>query len=415
MADFKPLYYGARCLLTGHDLYSQDQLRRIYFAEGDEPQSQKLKLIDNVGWAVNSPATYILVTPLAALPWRVAHVTWMILTCATFLLAAFLMGELGSQSPAASGFLIFLFLIGQELLIEVGNAAGLVVALCLVAVWCFLRKRFELAGVLCLAVCLAVKPHDAGPIWLYFLIAGGVFRKRAIQALLCAAALGLPAVLWVHHLGPDWMAEMRQNLVGLSAHGAFNDPGPTAVDPRFHGSIVVSLQSVISLFRDDPRFYNPLSYLICGVLLLIWIVIGIRSRFNPSLAPLALAAIAALTMLPVYHRQQDTALLLLTVPACAQLWSEKNWIGRCALFITAAAAILLNNLVLQFLAIFSMPIYAHASGLRGLMLAILFTRPAPIVLLVLVVFYLSAYFAAARKMRPAHPGTSPSLAPEPTS
>jgi hypothetical protein len=62
-----------------------------------------------------------------------------------------------------------------------------------------------------------------------------------------------------------------------------------------------------------------------------------------------------------------------------------------------------------------MPIYAHASGLRGLMLAILFTRPAPIVLLVLVVFYLSAYFAAARKMRPAHPGTSPSLAPEPTS
>jgi hypothetical protein len=398
MADFKPLYYGARCLLTGRDLYSQEQLRRLYFAEGDEPQSQKLKLIDNVGWAVNSPTTYMLVTPLAALSWRVANVVWTMLTCATFLLAALLVWELGSRSaPVASGLLICLFLIGQELLIEVGNTAGMVVALCLIAVWCFLRKKFELAGVLCLAVSLAVKPHDSGLVWLYFLAAGGALRKRALQTLVCAVAISLPAILWVHHLGPDWMLEMHQNLAGLSARGAFNDPGPAALDPRFHGSIVVSLQSAISLFRDDPNLYNPLSYLIGGLLLIIWLTIGARSRFAQSLAPLALATVAALTMLPVYHRQHDTGLLLLTVPACAQLWSEGRWMGRWALFITAAAAILLNNLTLQFLAIVSTPIYAAKSGLSGLILNLLLTRPAPIVLMAIGIFYLWEYFAKTRK------------------
>ena len=79
MADFKPLFYGARCLLTGCDLYSQEQLQRLYFAESDEPQPEKLKLINNVVWSYYPPATYMLVTPLAALPWRVAHVLWMIL------------------------------------------------------------------------------------------------------------------------------------------------------------------------------------------------------------------------------------------------------------------------------------------------------------------------------------------------
>jgi hypothetical protein len=400
MADFKQVFYGARCLLTGCDLYSEQQVQRLYFAEGDEPQAQKLKLARNIIYSPYPPATYMLVTPFAALPLRVASVLWTILTCATFLLAAFLIWELGSKSaPVASGFLICLFLIGQELLIEVGNPAGLVVALTLIAVWCFLRKRFELVGVLCLAVSLAVKPHESGLLWLYFLFAGGVFRKRAIQTLLCTVAISLPAIVWVHHLSPNWLPELHHVLQATSVRGGFNDPGPTALDPRFHGAILVSLQSAISLFRDDAQFYNPLSYLIGGLLLVIWIMVGVRSRFSPSLALLALASISALSMLPIYHRQHDLGLLLLTVPAFALLWSEGRLVGRCALFITAGAAILLNNLILQFLAIVSAPICAGAGGFSGRMLALLLTRPAPIVLLVLAAFYLWAYSNEARKVR----------------
>jgi hypothetical protein len=70
MADFKQVFYGARCLLTGCDLYSEQQVQRIYFAEGDEPQAQKLKLANNIIWSPYPPATYMLVTPFAALSWR---------------------------------------------------------------------------------------------------------------------------------------------------------------------------------------------------------------------------------------------------------------------------------------------------------------------------------------------------------
>jgi hypothetical protein len=48
MADFKPLFYGARCLLTRRDLYSEEQLQRLHFTEGIEQRSQKLKLANLV-------------------------------------------------------------------------------------------------------------------------------------------------------------------------------------------------------------------------------------------------------------------------------------------------------------------------------------------------------------------------------
>jgi hypothetical protein len=413
MADFNQVFYGARCLLTGCDLYSIDQLQRLYLAESDGSQSQKLRLINNVKLSPYPPAAYVLVTPFAALPWRVAHRLWMSLTCAAFVLAAFLMWDLGFRpAPLACGLLIFLFLIGQELLIEVGNPAGLAIALCLIAVWCFLRKKLEFAGVLCLAVSLAVKPHDSGLVWLYFLAAGGIFRKRAIQTLLCTVALSLLAILWVRQTSPDWMTELSHNLTFASMRGGFNDPGPAGVEPQLHGAIVISLQSAISLFRDEASFYNRLSYLICALLLIIWIIIGVRSRFSPSLAPLALASISVLAILPIYHRQHDAGLLLLTVPACTLLWSKGRWIGKCAVAITAAAAILLNNLSLQILAIASAPIRAAASGFYGQILALLLTRPAPIALLALVTFYLRAYSIEARKMQVPSRRSSKSLARE---
>jgi hypothetical protein len=49
-----------------------------------------------------------------------------------------------------------------------------------------------------------------------------------------------------------------------------------------------------------------------------------------------LAAIAPLTMLPVHHHLYDTKLLLLTVPACALLWSGKGSVAWLALAVNLA-------------------------------------------------------------------------------
>jgi hypothetical protein len=146
---------------------------------------------------VNLPTTFIVIAPFAMLPWGPAHVLWMTLTAVSLILAAFLVWNLGaSYAPNLSLFLICILLANCQMVFYGGNAAGIVIGLCVVAVWCFLRERFVLAGVLCLAISLAIKPHDAGLVWLYFLLAGGVYRKRALQTLLVTACpvFGWPLV-----------------------------------------------------------------------------------------------------------------------------------------------------------------------------------------------------------------------------
>jgi cell division protein FtsW (lipid II flippase) len=203
-----------------------------------------------------------------------------------------------------------------------------------VAVWCFLEEKFVWAGILCLSVSLAIKPHDAGTVWLYFLLAGGIYRKRALQTLVVTTCLGLATLVWITPIAPHWMQELHSNILVNQLPGEVNDPGPVTAHAS-GPSMVISLQSTLSVFRDDPRFYNLASYLICGSLLLVWTVRTIRSRFSPANAWFALAAVVPLTLLVTYHRPYDAKLLLLAVPACAMLWVEGGPLRWFALLVTA--------------------------------------------------------------------------------
>ncbi|MGB6690372.1 MAG: glycosyltransferase family 87 protein [Terracidiphilus sp.] len=392
MVDFKTVYCGARCMLEHCDPYKPSELEHIYLREAGGHSFDPNGVRQGVTMYIYLPTAFIFTAPFAMLTWGPAHVLWMILTGSSFIFAAFLMWDLASShAPVISGILICVFLAGSELLIEVGNVAGIVVSLCAIAAWCFVRARFALIGVLCLALCLAVKPHDAGLVWLYFLLAGGVYRKRALQTLVATVVLGLPTVLWVSHVAPNWAQEMRLNLEEESAHGSISDPGPDGLKPLTHGAQLISLQTAISVFRDDPRVYNPLSYLVCGALLIVWSLATLRSRFSPSNAWLALAAISALSMLPTYHRQQDTRLLLLTFPAFAILWAEGGVIKWLAFAVTGAAALLTGDIPLQLLAIFADRLHLPKEGLSGQILTLVLARPAPLILLAVSTFYLWIY------------------------
>ena len=129
-----------------------------------------------------------------------------------------------------------------------------------------------------MALSLVIKPHEAGLVWLFFLLAGGVNRRRAVQTAILAAFLMLPAVLWVSHVAPSWMHDWSSNLAAISAPGGINDPRPTSVT-NITADNVISLQAVFSIFSDNPRIYNQASYLVGGVPLLLWAITALRSRF----------------------------------------------------------------------------------------------------------------------------------------
>jgi hypothetical protein len=308
------------------------------------------------------------------------------------LLAALLIWNVAEKhalKPAT--LLICLLLCNAEIVFALGNLAGIVVSLCVIAVWCFLEERFVQVGAVCLAFSLVLKPHDVALVWLYFLLAGGVYRKRALETLGIAAALALPSILWVSHVSPHWMQELSSNLGTLSTHGSVNDPGPDSL--TFHSpDTVISLQSALSLFRDDPRFYNSASYLICGFVFMAGAIRLVRSRFTRQNAWLALAAIAALSMLPVYHRAYDAKLLLLAVPACAFLWSEGGYLKWIAGVMTTLAVVCTADVPATILLVMMKSLRIGMAGAWGRVLTLLLFHPAPLILLATGIFYLWAYF-----------------------
>jgi len=354
------------------------------------------------------PTAFPLTLPFAMLPWGPAQAIWLTLTVGGLVFASFLVWNLAaSYSPVVAGGLIGFLLANSELLIIKGNAAGIVISLCAVAVWCFMRDRFLPAGILCLAVSLIVKPHDAGLVWLYFLLAGGIYRRRALQTLVVTMVLSLPAVLWVWHVAPDWAQELRTNASALAVHGGINDPGLASTGAHGLG-MLISLQAVFGVFWDDPHIYNTASYLTCAPLLLLWLLVTLRSRSSAANAWLAIAAVAALTMLPVYHRQYDAKLLLLTVPACAMLWAEGGATARLALLATTAGFVLTGDLSWAILLTSISYLHVSATSLSGELLTAVQIFTAPIILLAMGIFYLWVYVQ--RNSKPAPHASAADLA-----
>jgi hypothetical protein len=389
--DFQAVYYGTRCLLEHHNPYKVSELQACYRADGGDSPLQSERHRRTVVLYVNLPPTFLFIAPLALMPWAPAEAIWLSIIVAAFLLGALLMWRLGeSYAPGVAFFLVCIVLANSEVVFAGGNTAGIVVALCIIAVWCFLKERFVSAGILCLAVGLAVKPHDAGLVWLYFLLAGGVYRKRALQAFLITAVLCVSAFLWVSHVAPHWIQDWSANMATISAPGGINEPGPTSVTGRTAG-MVIDLQAAVAVFRDDPRIYNPVSYLVCGSLLLLWSITTLRSRFSQSRAMFALAAVVPLTMLITYHRPYDAKLLLLAVPACAMLWAEGAPVRWLALLVTTAGVFFTGEVPLALLVILNNSLNVDSTGIFGKMLEVMLIRPASLALLAMAIFYMWVY------------------------
>lgn len=393
--DFGVIYFGARSGMHHSDPYEPATVLREFQAQGGRfstrfgaAQAQADQIV--LTRVINLPTTLFLAIPFASLPWGLAQNLWMVLTAALLVAAAFLTWGLGAgDSPLLWAALAGFMLADSHLIFQLGNVAGIVASLCVISAWCFLKDRCIWAGVLLLAISLVVKPQDSGFVWLYFLVAGGALRKRALLTLAASGILAVCAALWITHVSPHWVAEMHKNMTLDAAHGGLTDPGPAGF-AGLSANQMTDLQAALSFFKDDPHFYNPVSYLICGVLILVWGIGILRKRFSLQGANLALAAIAPLSLLPVYHRAYDGMLLLLAIPACVMLWKEpgaKRWV---AVGLTSAGILLTSTSPLMLLYQYAATIAAFAAKLPGRLPTILLLRPAPIVLLAMACFYLWA-------------------------
>lgn len=393
--DFRAIYAGTRCLIHGHNPYNVSDVEREYLSEDGQRPSGSPFILQVITLYVNVPPAFVFVAPFAALPWGPASTLWMLLTGCVFLGAVLLIWHTGTRTALdASTLLACILAANCESIFAGGNAGGLVVGFCVIATWCLLFDRVVWLGVICLGLSLAIKPHDAGFVWLFFLLAGSTYRKRALQSLAITAVMGLTAVLWLSHVAPQWTHDWSANLARISMPGGINEPSPNAVTGHLTPP-VVDLQAAISVFRDNPRFYNPATYLVCGALLLVWALWTVSARVSRSNAWFGLAAVTALTMLITYHREWDAKLVMLAIVPCCRLRAEGGLAAKVCLLVTTIAVLFTADLPLMFFNALYDTYGLKNTGAAGHLLALILLRPASIALLCMAAFYLWIYLGSA--------------------
>lgn len=391
MGDFKVVYYSARCLLQHGDPYKQGDVLRVYRSEGRESPSEPALDREVKTRFFYPPTAFIFTLPFAAVGFGIGKVIWTVFLAASFVLAAVAMWDVAADfAPLVSGLLAGLLLMSSFWLFMIGNSAGVAVSLCVLAAWCFCRDRFIPAGLLFLAISLALKPNDSGLVWLILLLAGGSFRKRALQSLAVLAVLGLPMVLWVTHASPHWPSELRENVSAISSIGGIVDPAATGMAGRNMDSLV-ELQTAVSIFFTEPRTFNLVTWAICAPLVVFLAFLTIRTRPDRLGLWLALAAATPLSMLPTYHFQHDAKIILLAIPACAMLWAKRGVWAWLSLLVTGAGIVMCGDIFTGIRILLTRNILVPQPNLMSRLITVILTRPAPLILLALVVFYLLAF------------------------
>ncbi|MGC9198746.1 MAG: glycosyltransferase family 87 protein [Acidobacteriaceae bacterium] len=315
------------------------------------------------------------------------------------------------------------FVASSTILVMLGQPAMYSISLVVLAVWSFLRRRSLALGVLAFAVSLTLKPHVGALVWLFFLLssspstrvpptmgaalasplqpaASTVSRRRlALYTLAATLLLMTPGVLLAYHhpASSHWPQELRHNLVEIASPGQASNPGPTNDEV---GSIA-SLQALFALWHRSPRFYNLATYATFLPLFLAWLYLLLRrsgqavSRRTQTCGALsaadlmALAAAAALSFLPIYHRQYDTRLLLLVFPAVAWLASRYRRLGGAALALSALATLTLSHQFVHLAVGHGARLVPGRTALHGVPWLV-FHRPLPLTLLLLSCFFLYA-------------------------
>lgn len=389
--DFQGVYYGSRCLLQHCDPYNEIELENVYRTLGGEGPHDSIQHRRTVTLFVNLPTTLLFVAPFALLPWNIAQILWSVAVIGSISVATLLVCMVGAkQAEGISVFLGCLLLANCEVLFGTANTAGIVVGACVIAAVCFTLNRWIWLGILCFAISLAVKPHDAGFIWLYFVLVGGSARKNAFKALAITALMGVVAVGWLSLVAPHWISEMKSNLAQIAGPGGLNSPSPHSLTGNT-AAMVINLQAILSIFRDDPHFYTPLAVSICGFLLVVWAFLALKRKSEIDVNWIALSCAAALTMLLTYHRPYDAKVLLVAIPACATLWNKGRVLGWIAFATTTLGILMTSDIPLAISIEIARSLHITTEGLGGKILTVLFTRPASVVLLLNACFYLWIY------------------------
>jgi hypothetical protein len=349
--DFGLVYSLSRAWILGANPYEMEGVSRAWASSNGEADGDPA-LRRSAGILVYPPTTLATLSPLAALPYRIAAPLWMLANLGAIVLflgiAARVLDLTGL--PRLAFWACGVWLAPTVTGIAVGQTAVITMGILSLGIWCRARRSATgLAGGswtsgMMLGLATAIKPQMG---LLFIVYEAGRLRWRpvltAAAVLVVIAAIGIGRL---HIAEVPWWDSWRQNLHDFPR---LEDGDPTRQNPvtRHH---MVNLHYPLHNFTDDRALVTTLVYGVAGALSLAYFVVDLRRRrqFGEGAPePVSIAMAATVCLFVVYHRFYDAVLLAWPIALAIRMIADRRspglaWslLGLCALFFVPGAVIL---------------------------------------------------------------------------
>lgn len=323
-ADWRLVYAASRAWLVGELPYDAASVRRVFDAAGSMGQDAMNTRTSEV--LVYPPPALAALSPLAALPWRVASPLWTVLSIGMYAGAiaalAAIAGLRGRWRVLFAG--LSLVLCPIHTLLWQGQTATPVLLFVALSAWLIHRSQTPtprlgrgsrataahvLAGVL-LGVASVLKPQLG---FVFLVYHAGRFRWTvALAGGFTIAALTTLGIARMSLAGVAWLEPYRANLAAFTAT---SDASPLSTNPIRHH--LLNLHYPLHTILGDAAPVGILVLAIVAAASLVYLRLdwrrdadsGERRVLEHELLSLSMAA--AVTLVVAYHRIYDAVLLLI--------------------------------------------------------------------------------------------------------
>jgi len=312
--DFVTLYAGAICTASDCNPYRVSDLDTVL--RGRRGTAVLQNWTDQL--PIYPPTTVFLLRPLAGLSYQRATLVWYVLSLAIYaggVLWAFVFSPSLRGEPSwmrAIAVLLALHFPKMMQCLSFGNPSLMVTGLMLFAVFDDVHRRY-LPRAVCAGIAVWLKFTSALPLMLLVLFSDRSHRKRAWLAVCILAAATAGLLLYAGHVPgmQAWMTDLRQNV-------ALGEQNGMSVSGR------ISPSNVLLNAANLPGYFTQRSLIISAFVLIAvgslasLLIIALASARSVSSErdryQFAVACVAVLSLLPVYHRFCDIGLLLFVLP-----------------------------------------------------------------------------------------------------
>lgn len=333
--DFVLVYSASRAWIHGGNPYEPEAVSRAWATSGG-PADRDPMLVRGAGTLVYPPPGLVVMAPVAALPWPLASWAWAALNTGLAAWALFSIARLAGMTGALRLAYFGIGLCMMPLLTTAGTGQTALVVLASVAAGCCVqqRGRSTAAGIL-LGIGGAMKPQLG---FLFTVYQAG--RQRWKTALISLAVVLLLSGIGMGRMqaaGADWWPSWRRNIAAFTT---VDDGNPSRTNSiRYQ---LINLSYPLHNFTDDREMVRLSVYAIAGALCAAYFLVDLRRGRAKGEARgelISLSMVCAITLMAVYHRLYDAALLVIPLTLAMRgiaSGQKRHWITFALVLLYAA-------------------------------------------------------------------------------